>query len=119
MAARRDCQRNLKSWSDAERERFIACYKSGATYVEIAREFNLADGSVQYWLKKFGVKLRLRPRPYQKKRKRKTGTRRACLGCDRVFRSEGIHNRLCPHCHGTVDYREGRDYEQAIQTIGG
>lgn len=117
MAARHDCKRNLKSWAENEREEFVSRYNSGETYIEIAREFGLAIGSVQYWLKKFGVKLRLRP--YQKKRKRKTGTRRVCLGCDRVFMSEGIHNRLCPHCHGTVDYREGRDYDQAIQTIGG
>lgn len=117
MAARRDCQRNLKSWTDAERAAFIARYNSGTTYAQISDEFNLALGSVQYWLRRFDVKLRLRP--YQKKRRRKTGTLRICLGCDREFISEGIHNRLCPHCHDTLDYREGRDFERTIQTIGG
>lgn len=29
---------------------------------------------------------------------------RPCMSCSEFFESEGIHNRLCPHCRGQRDY---------------
>jgi hypothetical protein len=96
-----------REWTDQDRADFITAWMAGDSRARIAARFKVCTTNVTYWRKKFG----LAPRPKRVKRGRyaKTAAKgnATCLTCDRPFMSEGIHNRVCPDCRGTVEFTGG------------
>lgn len=43
--------------------------------------------------------------------------KRNCMCCDRVFDSEGIHNRICPKCKTTSEWCEGNVDVASLPTL--
>ncbi len=88
----------LRAWSAAEDAEARRLRDEGLTAREIGRRLGRTGMAVED---------HFRPRP-EKRTHRKPPlsldgkATRTCLKCRQPFRSEGIHNRLCEPCKGTI-----------------
>jgi uncharacterized paraquat-inducible protein A len=54
-------------------------------------------------------------RPYTRPGQRSQAKTRPCLRCDRTFRSEGYHNRLCVRC---LEYLAAAPSPEPVYSLG-
>lgn len=76
----------------------------GKNWVQLAEEVgNITDkGLACWWATQTRAHRREKARSYMRKPEGPPPgtTRRACLRCQKMFDSEGIHNRICGPCKG-------------------
>ncbi|MEM7121912.1 MAG: helix-turn-helix domain-containing protein [Pseudomonadota bacterium] len=86
----------MRHWDDQEVQQLEQFLARGTPVRVIARELKRSTGSVTRKIQRF-KKNQLAPRPARRRALTAT-SKRKCLSCGRLFRSEGIGNRVCGHC---------------------
>jgi hypothetical protein len=95
-----------RNWNPEDRAAFITAWMAGDKRADMADRFNLSESGVTWWCRQFD--LPMRPRKVKRGSYAKTAGKvpRVCLTCNREFDSDGIWNRVCPNCRGTVEFTQ-------------
>lgn len=88
-----DSLRHQQVWTKEEEQRLLALATLPLSYADIGAKLNRTAIAVEVRLRALSLGI--------VGAKRKEGQRRPCLGCKRLFNSEGPHNRLCKNCRQT------------------
>lgn len=88
--------RPVHSWGEADLLRLRQLVASGLNNVEIGKRLGKSPFTVRSARAKLGIATR-----------QPNMSERVCLSCSEIFKSEGIHNRICDGCKESDEWQAG------------
>ncbi len=96
-------------WSEDETHQLVELWKRHMPFDRIARSMGRSRKAVLIKASRLGLTDRQQWDSQVAEKRRSNGKVRPCLSCKRLFFSEGVGNRICPHCKQHPDWDSGND----------
>lgn len=90
-----------RDWTEHDMDRLIEMWHRGRSNAEIAKALDRAPNAVAVKASRLGL-----PPKARAEEARRTGKRRACLCCRRMFDSTGPGHRICDICKSSPEWRD-------------